>query len=143
MTFEQMVKQFQCLGCVTGSDPKSCDAFKLRDLGVGSGKTCGSHVSGTMIFPTVGKFVLGLPKGFCREGDGKLYVRLFPKGELTPKWDKFNVPVWAMEQEGFLYVRTYSPRVNYTYVDVIEDGTFALFNGREVIDVGGFIDDID
>ncbi len=74
--------------------------------------------SGTRIFPVVGLLALGLPKGFNRIGEGKLYFGLYPLGgELRPEWNRLNVAVWAMELDGFLFVRTYSPRVNVTRVD--------------------------
>jgi hypothetical protein len=80
-------------------------------------------------------------------------IRLWPKtetGEITHMdWDQFNVPVWAMEggksgdpdHAGFLFVRTYSPRVNRMAVDVIEGGTLELV--PNAIDVGKFYDKID
>ena len=95
---------------------------------------------------------LGLPKGFNRcgyevDGDsmfkstGRLLIRLWPKG-TDPHYDKFNVPVWAMEKDGFLYVRTYMPRTNKGCTDVIEGGTITEFC-PDAIDVGEFYDEID
>ena len=65
---------------------------------------------------------LGLPKGFNRPGSGprdeqlnRMRIRLW-SGGARPIWDRLNVPVWAMEgtgeDAGFLFVRTYMPRLN-------------------------------
>jgi len=94
-------------------------------------------------------FALGMPKGFnkCRRPwgpnqprDNSLNIRIWSEGE-APTWDNKNVPVWAMEQDGFLFVRTLSPRIGVLAVDVIEGGTLALV--PTAIDVGEFIDEID
>lgn len=54
---------------------------------------------------------------------------------------KLNVAVWAMEHEGALFVRTYSPRVDAGTVDVIPGGTLAMAPGA--INVAEFADEID
>ncbi len=140
MKIEAMVKEFQCAGCVVGHNTK-CGKYDPQPMN--NGTSCKSWVAGTTILPAVGRIALGLPKGFNRFGEGKLYIRLHQG--TTPDWNKFNVPVWAMEKDGFLFVRTYSPRVNATIVDVIEGGTFDLFKERResVVDVGAFINEID
>lgn len=144
-SLEQLVEQFQCPGCLHGSDTKCGKYKRLDDPG-----RCDSHVLGTLIFPLVGNVALGLPKGFNRAGWEfgsaeakpriKLTVRLFPAGKV-PEYDRFNVAVWAMEQDGFLFVRAISPRINDSFVDVIEGGTLALV--PNAINVGEFIDEID
>jgi hypothetical protein len=93
---------------------------------------------------------LGLPKGFHKPGidwaakppraHNTMAIRLWPLGS-APEWNRFNVPVWAMEQESHLFVRTYSPRLNDGCVDVIEGGTLAMV--PNAIDVAQFIDEID
>jgi len=93
-----------------------------------------------------GLLCLGLPKGFCRVSGHKdkseAHVRIFLKEGYDAHWDnRFNIPVWAMEQDGFLFVRTFMPRVDITVVDVIEGGTLALVPGA--VNVGEFIDEID
>lgn len=135
---KKMIEKFQCNGCLLGSDTK-CGSFSLEEY-----KTsfrCKSHHIGTMSFGA-GRFAPGLPKGFCRIGeDQNFQIWFWPKGE-KPKWDKFNVPVWALDEDGFLFVRTYLPRVNQTKVEVVQDGDMGeLCPGA--IDVGLFIDDID
>jgi hypothetical protein len=82
------------------------------------------------------------PVGFTRYSKGKSFrsIRLWPEGK-SPEWDRFNVPVWAMEKEGYLFVRTYLPRLNESYIDVIERGTLDMVPGA--INVGEFIDEID
>jgi hypothetical protein len=90
---------------------------------------------------------LGLPKGFDKTGwreDGtrrnKMSIRLYLKNQ-KPAWDHLNVPVWAMEKNGFLFVRTFAPRIDATWVDVIEGGTMEMV--PVAINVADFIDEID
>ena len=62
-------------------------------------------------------------------------------------WDRFNVPVWAMEgtgdDAGFLFVRTVSPRTARIFTDVIEGGTLAIPGLEHAHDVGQFYNEID
>ncbi len=150
MTGEEMIEKFQCPGCVNGPNPQKCPAFKLdTECGV----NCAAHHPGTMVFPG-GKVALGLPVGFNKyrdhtspasqkqSGDGAvMYIRLWPKGKGVFEWNKFNVPVWAMEEDGCLFVRTVSPRVNGSAVDVLEGETLALV--PSALDVSKFKDEID
>jgi hypothetical protein len=144
-----MVEEFQCPGCLRGSDT-SCGAYKPSDQ---YGHRCEAHVCGTYIMGT-GSIALGLPKGFNRPGrvtdpsDTKhggwqtlsaMLIRLWPKDH--PEWDKMNVAVWAMVKEGFLFVRTWMPRTNYNAVDVVQGGTLDMV--PQAINVGEFADEID
>lgn len=151
MNTKELVSRFQCVGCVLGSDPDTCSRYDPRES---YGAYCHSHVLGTTINLAF-TIALGLPKGFRRStldfSEGRdvkrthstLEIRLWSVG-TAPDWDKFNVPVWAMEQDGFLYVRTLSPRTARLYTDVIEGGTLAMVPPEyDVIDVGEFYDDID
>lgn len=134
-----MIEAFQCPGCVCGSDTK-CPSFKFfKDEREGFYR-CDAHVAGTFSFPTIGVFVPGLC-GLCRLGavSKAPKMRLWPKGK-NPGWEKFNVAVWALEKEGYLFVRTYLPGINYPLVDVIEAGTLALCPGA--VDVSRFHDEI-
>ena len=47
-----------------------------------------------------------------------------------------------MEKDGFLFVRTMCPRLNYTYVDIIKDGKMEQIC-PDAINVAAFIDEID
>jgi hypothetical protein len=144
MTFEEMVEEFQCPGCVAGSNTK-CGAFKPD----AERMRCDGHVLGTMI-GLGNSFALGLPRGFCKPGvdwdakppraRNKIHIRLWTR-ETHPEWNHLNVPVWAMVQDGFLFVRTYSPRINEGVVDVIEAGDLSMV--PQAIDVSKFIGDID
>jgi len=147
----EMVEEFQCPGCVCGSDT-GCGKFDLYE---GDGWVrCAGQVPGTSMVG-VGSFYLGMPRGFNRVGmrseaayrrcdthpDRSTNIRLFPSAEIRFFWDKFNIAVWAMEKGGYLFVRTYSPRINDAKIDVIKGGTMALVPGA--IDVGEFVDEID
>lgn len=139
---EAMVNRFQCPGCVCGSNTQ-CGKFKFDPTEM----RCVSHVLGTYIMPS-GNIALGLPKGFCKPGwesDGsrtlnKMSLRLWAKG-TNPAWDNFNVAVWALEKDGHLFVRTHAPRINFSWVDVIEGGTLELV--PSAINVEPFYDTFD
>lgn len=136
-----LVMRFQCPGCVCGSDT-GCGKYKYDSQEL----RCVSHVLGTHL--GLGNIIaLGLPVGFCKPGwekdntaRSKMDIRLFLKGS-APDWDKLNVPVWAMEKDGFLFVRTFAPRVNFSWVDVIEGGSLAMV--PNAVDVSEFVDEID
>jgi hypothetical protein len=135
-----MIEKFQCPGCVNGCDTQ-CGQYNYdKDR-----HSCSAHVLGTQI--GFGNLVaIGLPKGFNKPGFNerdramsKMNIRFFK--QTIPEWDKLNIPVWAMEKDGFLFVRTYCPRINVCFVDVIEGGTLSMVPGT--INVGDFIDEID
>lgn len=140
----EMVEEFQCPGCVCGSDT-SCGRYNFSE----DDKKCTGHVLGTML-GLGNSIALGLPKGFHKPGwdfsrepvraRNTIDVRLWAKGE-SPEWDHLNVPVWAMEQDGYLFVRTFAPRVNMSWVDVIEGGTLEMV--PKAINVSKFINEID
>lgn len=67
-------------------------------------------------------------------------IRLWVSG-TKPEWDRLNVPVWAMVDDGFLFVRTFAPRVNMSWVDVIEGGDLSMV--PNAINVGAFVGEID
>jgi hypothetical protein len=144
MTKEEMIEKFQCPGCVSGPNPKKCPAFKLDTQ---YGFKCSGHVLGTSVNLQF-NIALGLPKGFNRPSPqddmmrtrNVLQLALWLK-DTNPAWDKFNIPTWAMEHEGFLLVRTYSPRTDRGRVDVVEGGTLALV--PNALDVSKFVDDFD
>lgn len=136
-THREMIEEYQCCGCTLGSDT-NCGSFNYNlDRGA---FCCKSHSAGTFI-GGIGRVVLGLPRGFTRVGhsEGQL-VRMWIAGKY-PDWDKFNVPVWALEQDGYLFVRTFMPRINQSLVDVIKDGKLTIC--PHAIDVSKFYDDMD
>ncbi len=140
---ETMVKEFQCPGCVCGSSPED-GCFKQSSEGIG----CDNHVAGTILYPIVGTVNLGLPIGFNRLGTidtsiQKTNIRLYNKLEDN-HYNKFNIPVWYYEYQTYLLVRTYLPRTNVTWVDIVKDyDLVTIFNGFHPINVGEFIEEID
>lgn len=132
----KMVEQFQCSGCTLGSDTK-CGSFMLQLYG-DNGFRCMNHSFGTFILGA-GKIALGLPKGFNKLGSAdKMDIWLYLK-EDKPTFNHLNVPVWAMVEDGFLFCRVFSPRVNYAWVVVHEDGKLP----ERAINVSEFLDEID
>jgi hypothetical protein len=151
-----MIEEFQCMGCTCGGDTKECDCYDFCDLGTGF--WCLGHSAGTFLMG-VGKIALGLPTGFNKVGTIKtgfedekdrnskrntnIRFIIDPADRSDEKgYDDFNVPVWAMEKDGFLFVRVMCPRINYTYVDVIKGGKFEKICPN-AINVANFVDEID
>lgn len=155
MAEKEMVEKFLCIGCTCGG-PTTCQKYNIERLSYG-GFHCSSHSAGTF-FSSIGRIALGLPKGFNRyggsvppshlkEGNSEsardkspMLIRLFSK-ENKISWDKFNVPVWAMVKDGYLFVRTDCPRINLVYVDVVKGGTLEMV--PSAIDVSKFYDEMD
>jgi len=136
-------EKFVCPGCVSGSNT-TCGRYKPNDA---YGHACENHVCGTRRGFQC-SFALGMPTGFnmCARPPGemqssnKLAIRIWEEG-TGPEWDNKNVPVWAQEIEGFLFVRALSPRIGALYVHIIEGGTLAQAPGA--LDVATFADEID
>lgn len=142
ITYEEMTEQFQCPGCGLGSNIK-CGNYEYDD----KRHSCKSHVLATMVGFINNYIALGLPKGFNKPGLDQNKTSLtkmnicFSHKDTAPEWNHLNVPVWALEQDGFLFVRTYSPRLNIGLVDVIEGGTLSMV--PQAINVADFINEID
>ena len=122
-TMNEMVENFQCPGCMLGSDTK-CGKFKDE------GKGCESHTPSTRFLGMDVMIALGLPKGFNRVrelNDGhegwKHKVQLFPAGEAL-NYDHLNVPVWAITEDGFTFVRVYLPRLDLPLLPSVTGVTF-------------------
>ena len=142
----EMVELFQCPGCVCGKDTQ-CGNYNYDE----EDYRCVSHVLGTQ-FGLGNSVALGLPKGFNKPGFNiikgeeefrtrtRMDIRLFLKDTYFG-WDKLNIPVWAMEKDGFLFVRTFAPRINQSWVDVIKNGKLEMC--PQAINVADFIDEID
>ena len=141
---QEMISKFQCPGCTCGTAPcNKCESYKPCG---GLSWECENHSAGTMI-THIGRIFLGLPRGFnhvgaCEQGLHKYkIIRLWRVG-TSPAWDYLNIPVWAMEQDGYLFVRTYCPRLNHGFVDIIEGGSLELMP-PETLNVMDFIGEID
>ena len=143
-----MVKDFQCPGCVAGSDT-DCGSFLLKESEFG-GFRCEGHVAGTRI-SMIGSIYLGLPKGFSRVGKDHSCCSIFLYEKEQFEYYNFcTLPVWAMEKDGYLFVRCYMPRVNMAVVQVIKGATieglseYCSGHGIPVPqDVAKFYDEID
>mgnify|MGYP003425246834 CR=1 FL=1 len=109
-----LVQKFQCPGCGAGIDVSS-GCFKPSDT-----LACGNHSAGTYI-AGIGCINLGLPKGFNRLGPinkdiQKSNIRLFAE---LPEYNAFNMPLWALEEDGHLFVVVAIPRLQQFWVDVV------------------------
>jgi hypothetical protein len=151
----KMISDTQCPGCGYGYDARDCKWFQFVEP-TDAGRTffrCDKHAPATY-HTVMGKLLIGLPRGFCRLGpqwDALLhtenrtqeagFIRLWEEDQ-APEFDKFNIPVWALEHKGYLFIRTFMPRVNWTLVDVIENGKLQAICPHAV-NVGEFYDEID
>lgn len=147
----KMINEFQCPGCVRGSGTDGCPGLSVQPE---AGAACDGHVPGTSALHGP-LWSIGLPKGFNQVGArwvrgdaspgepraGRSYIRLWLKGEKPSFWGMYNVPVWALVKDGYLFVRTYSPRTNFGYVDVIEGGTLDMV--PNAINIEPHLDDMD
>ncbi len=159
----EMIKEFQCSGCPCGSDPMTCSSFKLVESN--GSFTCGGWSPGTFLLG-VGNIALGLPTGFNKMGTcmtkehirSGFFIVMFDSPDDIPQkngndgifdgwYNQLNVPVWAMEKDGFLFVKVLSPRKMEFRIEIIRGGTLDLFKNYEgspiPIDVSTFIDQID
>jgi hypothetical protein len=116
----EMIEKFQCPGCVCGSDV-SYENFNM-DARISGEFKCKGHVAGTtMMYPGVGlrKVYLGFPTGF-NKGEAEIWMYENPKDHYS--FDRCNIPFWAMEEEDYLFIRTYQPRLNKGCVEVVKGG---------------------
>ncbi len=106
----KFVKEYQCSGCVCGSDPKTCPSYQ-DDHG------CASQVAGTSILGE-GTIFLGLPPLLARLGEYKR-MRIY----ILSDWEEFKR--WMMEvgqtPEGHTIVKGLMPRLNYPFIHIFLD----------------------
>lgn len=159
----KMIEAFQCSGCTSGHDTYCCRCkvkrFSNQYEGIFDSFYCENHSAGTLLSGT-GKVALGLPKGFNKVGAlsnclnyDKISTNIRCYLSFPVKFYNYlNIPVWARELDGYLFVRTYCPRINVGYVDVIKGGELSNFKSKlfydgdvnfPIYDVDNFIDDID
>ena len=143
-----LVEKFQCPGCVTGSDT-TCGEF--APVPCATGGACRSHVPGTIVMG-VGTIYSGMPKGFNRVGVRETYkpadmtrdyipLMFYTKDE-KPRWhETFYKPIWALVKDGFLFVRTFEPRIGRACIAVIKGGTLQDAPGAQ--NVATFFDEMD
>ncbi len=124
-----MVEEYQCPGCVGGSDI-SC--YEKGTQGI----ECGQHCVGTLM-SFVGKLFLGMPKGFCRLGACEnTKISIFESIEkAAPAWEynKFNIPVWKhLDKNGNTLVKGLCPRVNYPFLHIFMGNQMAKIDCLEI-----------
>ncbi len=122
MTNEEIVKEYQCSGCVNGPYE---DCFK-KEPELSRGIGCEKHCAGTSATSPRGieRFFLGLPKGFCRIGaDKDLKIQIFKtQNDLDKVWkyDIFNIPTWKYKNSfGHTIVKGLMPRISKIFIHVI------------------------
>lgn len=127
------VNEYQCPGCVCGSSTDD-GCFKEAD---GKSISCQKHCAGTMAMPVVGRFFLGMPKGFNRIGTQKdLKIEIFKtQAEQEAQWvyNEYNVPVWKHKNKaGHIFIRGYMPRINEGFIHIILKGDYDKIKAFEI-----------
>jgi hypothetical protein len=110
---KKVVEEYQCLGCVCGSN---IDCYKKHKHGI----QCSKHIAGTMLMPHIGTIFLGLPTGFNRLGQTKeTKISIFENFKDGWGYNKFNVPVWKhLDKYRNTLVRGISPRINMPWIHI-------------------------
>lgn len=127
---KKAVEEYQCSGCVNGSD---ITCFLINQA---AGIGCGKHHAGTFGMGT-GSFFLGLPKGFNRLGEhAKMKPAIFERFEDVQKeweYDMWNIPVWKyLNENGHTLVRGLMPRRNEPFLHIILEDCRDKINCREI-----------
>jgi len=124
------VEEYQCPGCVCGSDT-TC-YVKVDDA---DEESCEKHVCGT-ILSGIGHIFLGMPRGFNRRGlceDTKIHI--FRRLKNGWNYDHLNVPVWKYKDHyGNTLVRGLCPRINYPWIHIFLDDCLSEINCIEITD---------
>lgn len=122
LTIINMIDNFLCPGCMNGyKASENCKSFELVEDDNG-GYKCGKHFPGTtMGYP----IILGLPPlfssiGFLDKEKKRTYVRVYEA--FQDVWDENNVPVWAGEKDGYLFVKTFWALNPNVIIEVFKDG---------------------
>jgi len=130
MKIEEAIKNYQCVGCVSGPYP---ECFSND----GNGSQCDKHCAGTTIFG-IGSFFLGMPTGFNRKGSFKDTKISIYESLLSSTWgayDKLNVPVWKyLDEHGNTIVRGICPRTNYPWIHIFLENCILEIDCIEITD---------
>ncbi len=123
---KKAVEEYQCPGCVCGSDTECFEE--------GESLSCGKHVTGTTGIG-IGKILLSMPKGFNRVGPyDKLNLLIFDKyGSCHWEYDRWNIPVWKyLDKNGNTIIRGISPRINCPFLHIFLEDCMAQFDCLEI-----------
>ena len=124
---KDLIEEYQCPGCVYGSD-RECGSYKKSDT-----EACGSHCAGTSA-SGIGRFFLGMPKGFNRLGSEDLKIWIY-KHTDDFDYDCFNIPVWKYKNsEKHIIVKGLMPRLNQTFLQIFQLGNIDKINAFLVTD---------
>lgn len=126
------IREYQCSGCMKGCGD---DCYKKCEENL----SCEKHHAGTM-GTGIGRFYLGMPKGFSRIGECKDMIlniyKDYKEKEKSWKYDKFNIPVWKYRNEqNHIFVRGISPRINAPFIHVVLKCTNKEFNQINCLEI--------
>lgn len=128
---KKAVEEYQCPGCVTGSD------ISCYENASTVGSACSSHCAGTRITPYLGRIFLGMPKGFNRLGESDTASIIIFNDAAHQRndflYDKLNVPVWKYKNSnGDVFVRGLIPRLNNPFLHIIIGGNIDSIDCLEI-----------
>jgi len=123
---KEFVENYQCPGCVCGSDIECFEAS--------TGIECSKHAPGTTIYPNIGTIFLGMPTGFNRLGSVKdMKINGFKTLSDGWEYDKFNIPVWKyLDEDGNTIVRGLSPRTNNPFLHIFLENCISKIDCLEL-----------
>ena len=128
---KEAVEEYQCSGCVSGSD--------ISCYQKGNSSACGAHVAGTRIF-NIGRIFLGMPTGFNRLGTAEeTKIDIWETYEEQNKnwaYDMFNVPVWKHKDanKDNTLIRGISPRINSPFIHIVLEDCLDKIDCIEITD---------
>ena len=119
----KLIEEYQCPGCVCGSDIK---CYKK-----GNHIECEAHVAGTTITPG-GKIMLGMPTGFNKTGEA-MQFNIFESFSDGWGYSFLNSPVWkSLDKNGNTLVRGISPRINLPFLHIFKGNCLSKIDCYEL-----------
>lgn len=116
--FKLVIEEYQCSGCVSGTDTECFEANEVGGIG------CGKHHAGTIV-TGIGNVFLGMPTGFNRLGECRELKPTIYETFDSSDWhyDMWNVPVWKYKnKDEHTFVRGVMPRHNEPFLHIfLED----------------------
>ena len=122
------IKEYQCSGCVLGSNPKCKTECSLGGVG------CGLHRPGTFL-SGVGEVFLGMPKGFNRLGvQEDLSIIIYEQfTQCEFEFNKWNIPVWKYKSKaGHTFIRGLRPRKNEPFLYIFLEDCLSMIDCLEI-----------
>jgi len=130
MNYIEAIENYQCPGCVSGSNTK-CGQFENK-MG------CNRHCPGTAILG-VGHILLGMPRGFNKIRENKVRIYIFNTfDELSSSFENFNflnMPIWKFKDKfNNTLIRIFMPRISTSCIAVVLEDCIDKIECFEITD---------